>query len=216
MTDEEVLSAVSELAPAEEVKPGTFTLDAPITLKGGEQFDTLTLSEPTVYHQLMAARIIGKTPTLESIYNSQIDTVRRLSGWPQLAIDQLPSNILDDAVDYTSSFDETARRKPEEVPECPPSLLVSLPTPIEATGKQYSTLELRPPMVGERRAFKVLEGRGTFEGMLLAEIDLVEKVSGWPKAAVLKMPISIFARAADYLTGFFIRGQTTGNAFQQT
>lgn len=64
-------------------------------------------------------------------------------------------------------------------------------------------MKLREPSVAERRRFKAGEGSGTIEAALRAEMSLVEEISEWHRAALLRLPISKFAEAADYVTGFY-------------
>ncbi|MCI2023607.1 MAG: phage tail assembly protein [Acetobacter fabarum] len=214
LTDAEVLCAVAEQDDTEQVEDGVFYPDSTITTKDGAEWKVLRLREPTVFHSLQAAKVIGKKPSIESIYDSQIDLVCRISGWPKVAVDQLPTRILDKAVAYASAFEENARRKQDEEPECPESLTLLFSPSIEAVNQSFSEMVLREPVVSERRKYKATESRGSFAGFLQAEIDLVSAISGWPMAAVLKMPISKFAKGADYLTGFFIAGHQTGNPSQ--
>nr|WP_230975687.1 phage tail assembly protein [Acetobacter garciniae] len=216
MSDSDVLAAVSEPETGEQPAEGVFTLDTPITTKDGREWQTLSLREPCVFHCLQAAKVIGKKPSLESVYDSQIDMVIRISGWPKVAVDQLGTTILDSAVAYVSAFEDEARRNPDDEPECPPSLVLVLSPPVEAVNSTFADMTLREPVVAERRRFKATEGRGSVADFLQAEIDLVCAVSTWPLAAVLKMPISRFAKAADYLTGFFTTGRRTGSPFQPT
>lgn len=214
LTDAEVLCAVAEQDDTEQVEDGVFYPDSMITTKDGAEWKELRMREPTVFHSLQAAKVIGKKPSIESIYDSQIDLVCRISGWPKVAVDQLPTRILDKAVAYASAFEENARRKPDEDAECPESLILLFSPPIEAVNQTFSEMTLREPVVSERRKYKATESRGSFADFLQAEIDLVSAISGWPMAAVLKMPISKFAKAADYLTGFFMTGHQTGNPSQ--
>lgn len=214
LTDAEVLCAVAEQDDAEQVEDGVFYPDNTITTKDGAEWKELRLREPTVFHCLQSAKVIGKKPSIESIYDSQIDMVCRISGWPKLAVDQLPTRILDKAVAYASAFEENSRRKQDEEPECPESLILLFTPPIEAVNQSFSEMALREPVVSERRKYKATESRGSFADFLQAEIDLVSAISGWPMAAVLKMPISKFAKGADYLTGFFMTGRQTGNPSQ--
>ncbi|MFT8863018.1 MAG: phage tail assembly protein [Acetobacter fabarum] len=214
LTDAEVLCAVAEQDDTEQVEDGVFYPDSTITTKDGAEWKELRLREPTVFHSLQAAKVIGKKPSIESIYDSQIDLVCRISGWPKVAADQLPTRILDKAVAYASAFEENARRKQDEEPECPESLTLLFSPSIEAVNQSFSEMALREPVVSERRKYKATESRGSFADFLQAEIDLVSAISGWPMAAVLKMPISKFAKAADYLTGFFMTGHQTGNPSQ--
>nr|WP_194300226.1 phage tail assembly protein [Acetobacter lovaniensis] len=214
MTDAEVLCAVAGQDDTEQVEDGVFYPESTITTKDGAEWKELRLREPTVFHSLQAAKVIGKKPSIESIYDSQIDLVCRISGWPKVAVDQLPTRILDKAVAYASAFEENARRKQDEEPECPESLTLLFSPSIEAVNQSFSEMTLREPVVSERRKYKATESRGSFADFLQAEIDLVGSISGWPLAAVLKMPISKFAKGADYLTGFFIAGHQTGNPSQ--
>ncbi|MBV1823377.1 phage tail assembly protein [Komagataeibacter oboediens] len=215
-TDEEVLAVVIPAdAEVEQEDDGDNTLvidlNPPLEVKKAGTFDELRLHEPNVYHVLCAAQAMGRQLTPESVYNSQIGLVARISGVPERAIIELRSTILDRAVMFVTGFEEDARRKPDEEPDTSPSFSLIFPDPIEATGRTFSDMTLREPTVRERRIMKAAEARGTPEAFLQAEISLVETVSGWPKAAVLKMPISRFAKAADYLTGFFLSGPATGN-----
>ncbi|WP_416142385.1 phage tail assembly protein [Komagataeibacter sucrofermentans] len=200
--------------PDEELPARTddsvIVLDDPIILKDGREFDEMVLGEPNVFHILSAAQVIGKRPSLETVYSSQIRLVELVSGWPPLATGELPSHVLDRAVAYVTHFQDDARRPEGAEPDLSPSLTLIFENPIEAVGRTFTTMELRPPKVRERRAAQAFETRGTPEGFMLSEISLVEAVSEWPKAAVLKMPISKFARAADYLTGFFRNGPLAG------
>ncbi|MFT9251622.1 MAG: phage tail assembly protein [Acetobacter okinawensis] len=214
LTDAEVLGAVAEQDDAEQAEDGVFYPDNTITTKDGAEWKELHLREPTVFHCLQSAKVIGKKPSIESIYDSQIDLICRLAVWPKLAVDQLPTRILDKAVAYATAFEENVRRKPDEKPECPESLILLFTPPIEAVNQSFSEMVLREPVVSERRKYKATESRGSFSDFLQAEIDLVSAISGWPMAAVLKMPISKFAKGADYLTGFFMTGHQTGNPSQ--
>ncbi|GBQ33820.1 phage tail assembly protein [Acetobacter fabarum] len=214
LTDAEVLCAVAEQDDAEQVEDGVFYPDNTITTKDGAEWKELRLREPTVFHCLQSAKVIGKKPSIESIYDSQIDLICRLAVWPKLAVDQLPTRILDKAVAYATAFEENVRRKPDEEPECPESLILLFSPPIEAVNQSFSEMTLREPVVSERRKYKATESHGSFADFLQAEINLVSAISHWPMAAVLKMPISKFATAADYLTGFFMTGRQTGNPSQ--
>ncbi|WP_075632573.1 phage tail assembly protein [Novacetimonas hansenii] len=216
-TDEEVLAVVipveDDAAPEDDDgRTLVIDLDPPLEVRKVGTFEELHLHEPNVFQTLCAAQAMGRTLTPESVYNSQIGLVARISGVPERAVIELRSTILDRAVAFVSSFEEGARRKPDEEPDFSPSVTLLFPDPIEAAGRTFGDMTLREPTVRERRIMKAAEAKGTPEALLQAEIALVEAVSEWPKAAVLKMPISKFARAADYLTGFFYSGRTTGNA----
>ncbi|WP_061490886.1 phage tail assembly protein [Acetobacter malorum] len=207
--EEELFGGKSSETEGDE-QDGVF-VTAPIRTKDDRELTTLSCREPSVGECLLATRTIGKRPTLETVYASEIALLCRVTGWPQTAVDQLPTRTLDAAVAYISHFEEEARRKPDEEPECQDTFYLSLTPPITAVNRDWQDMDLREPTVAERRRFKAQEQRGSMADFLEAEINLLTDVSGWQRAAVLKMPISQFAKASDYLTGFFIAGQKTGN-----
>ncbi|MFT8634751.1 phage tail assembly protein [Novacetimonas hansenii] len=215
-SDEEVLAImvpVGDTGPEDDDgRTLVIDLDPPLDVPKSGRFEELRLHEPNVFQVLCAAQAMGQRATSESVYNAQAGLVARISGMPERAVIELPTTILDRAVAFLSDFEGDNRRKPDEGPETPPSYTLIFPDPIEAAGRTFSEMVLREPVVRERRIMKAAQARGTPEAFLQAEIALVESVSEWPKAAVLKMPISKFARASDYLTGFFIAGPETGNA----
>lgn len=207
--EEELFGGKSSETEGDE-QDGVF-VTAPIRTKDDRELTTLSCREPSVGECLLATRTIGKRPTLETVYASEIALLCRVTGWPQTAVDQLPTRTLDAAVAYISHFEEEARRKPDEEPDCQDTFHLSLIPPIFAVNRDWQDMDLREPTVAERRRFKAQEQRGSMADFLEAEINLLTDVSGWQRAAVLKMPISQFAKASDYLTGFFIAGQKTGN-----
>ncbi|KAA8387039.1 phage tail assembly protein [Acetobacter tropicalis] len=201
----------SQSSENEEIKLACSFVTAPIHTKDGREWIELTCREPSVGECLLATRTIGKRPTLETVYASEIALLCRVTGWPQTAVDQIPTRTLDAAVAYISHFEDDARRKPDEEPDCQDTFHLALTPPITAVNREWQDMDLREPTVAERRRFKSQEQRGSMADFLEAEINLLTDVSGWQRAAVLKMPISQFAKASDYLTGFFIAGQKTGN-----
>lgn len=211
LSDADVLSAVAAPEDTTEKEPGVFTLENAIPGKDGQTYTELRLREPVVFHILQAAKVIGKRPSLESVYDSQIDMVCRISGWPKVVIDQLPSRVLDQAISYLTSFEEEARRGEDEEPECPDSFTLTFTPTIDAVNQSFAEMSLQEPVVAQRRSYKATESKGNFADFIQAQINLVVAVSGWPLAAVLKMPISKFAKASDYLTGFFISGRVIGS-----
>ncbi|GBQ23147.1 hypothetical protein AA12717_1407 [Gluconacetobacter sacchari DSM 12717] len=175
-----------------------------------QQFDCLRLREPVVAQVLFSTRAMGKRPTEVTVRDAQLDLVERVSGWPSGAVGMLQVSVQDRCIMYLTDFEEEARRPVDAEPERTPEMRLLLTVAVEATGKSHSEMVLREPVGTERRRYDVARERATPEALLQAEVNLVADVSGWPLAAVLKMPISDFARAADYLTGFFIRGPRTG------
>jgi len=191
------------------------TVDPAITVKAGE-YSRLALSEPGVFHVLEASKKIGARPDRESVYDSHIDLVARVASWPLTALYALPSRKLDEAIVFVTEFEEQARRQPDEKPLLDDELVLVADHEIEAVRSLWRELKLREPTVAERRAFKAAESKGTPYAYMRGEMQLVSSISGWPDAAILKMPISMFARAADYCTGFFIPGLQTGSSSAPT
>nr|WP_246495493.1 phage tail assembly protein [Ameyamaea chiangmaiensis] len=211
------MSALAEgEAAVVDGRPGCVVLDDPITLKDGTSFSEIVLSEPNVYHRLMATKLIGKRPTLATMRDSQIDLVARVAGWPVIAVQQLPASLLDEAIVFVTGFEQDARRPDDAEPDRSPSKSIVFEPAVEGAGRTWGRMELREPKVSERRKYDATLGRGTPEGIMQAEIDLVAGVSGWALAAVMRMPDSKFVEASEYLTGFFTTGRETGNRFRQT
>lgn len=192
----------------------TRSLILPTPLQQGDRsWDRLELREPRVSEVKAAADRIGGTPTKVTLLESQIDLVARVSGLPPALLEDLPAHLLEEAAAFVSSFEERARRPADEDPDLAPTLFIELDAPVESERGTETSMNLRPPTVRERKRAEAQLNRGFTLGALLAhEITLVESVSGWQHVNVLKMPIGPFARAADYLTGFFQAGRATGNS----
>lgn len=187
-------------------------LDPPIN---GES--RLTLKEPTVYQVKQAADVIGQRATSESVYDSQIILVSLVAACSTDMVNQLPTRKLDEAVAYVCSFEDDARRNmmdPEAFDKIDLSSekIIVFPKPIEGGGRSFSEMKLHEPEVKDRRRFKAAEAGGSMSSIMRGEIQLVQDVSGWHPAAIMRMPISKFAEASDYLTGFFLGGQKAGKA----
>ncbi|GBQ32282.1 phage tail assembly protein [Gluconacetobacter azotocaptans] len=210
LSDEYVLSAMA--APDDEAapdEPGLIVLDESIEWKG-TRYTELRLREPLVAEVLFSTRVMGARATRSTAYAAQLDLVARVAKWPAAAIDRLPVRALDRAVAYVTDFEENARRPADEDPDLSSDLRLVLSPPVQAVGQDHGDMALHEPTVAQRKAYIARTARETPEAFVQGEIDLVAAVSGWPMAAVLKMPIGKFAQAADYLTGFFTRGPRTG------
>ncbi|GBR21107.1 phage tail assembly protein [Asaia spathodeae] len=218
ITDAEAMSALADGVP-DDVAPDkgrlTITLDEPIKVRAGD-YTRLALSEPCVFHVLEASKKIGSRPDQETVYDSQIDLVARVSGWPLTALYALPSRKLDEAIVFVTDFEESARRQPDEPPSHEDQLVLVADREIEAVKSLWREMTLREPNVAERRAFKSAQAKGSAYAYMRGELQLVSSISGWPDAAILKMPISMFARAADYCAVFFIPGPQTGSSSAPT
>ncbi|WP_062106184.1 phage tail assembly protein [Gluconobacter albidus] len=221
MSDAELLELYSPggFPGADDVEEdnSVILLETPIQHQGKE-YDRLSLNEPSLYDVLGAAQAIGKRPSLQSVYDSQIVLVAKAAAIPQVVIQKLPSRILDRAVEYVTAFERGARREmndPELLDglDLRPEKILLFKEAIPGGGRDFCEMRLREPSVAERRRFKAGEGSGTIEAALRAELALVEEISEWHRAALLRLPISKFAEAADYVTGFFIPGPPTGIAY---
>ncbi|GBR03127.1 phage tail assembly protein [Gluconobacter cerinus] len=203
-------SSVDEDQGARE--DGLIVLDHPIT-EGDKEYDRINLTEPTLYHAMSASQVIGKRPTLATIYDSQIKLVALSANIPEKVVKQFPTRALDEAVSYVMAFEDDVRR-PEDFQisdlDLRPEKTILFKVPISGGGREYSDMRLREPQVTEHRRFKAVEGGGSVQDGLKAQMQLIEDVSGWNRAALLRLPMSKFVEAADYLTGFFIAGQQTG------
>lgn len=217
MSDEELLMAVSSTGEGENKEAGDSLIILEVPLEEGKiEYDRLQLREPSFYDIWTASQVIGKRPTLASVYDSQIKLVSRVTNIPERVIKRLPVRVLDRSVDYLTSF-EDARRSDVNLNEADldlrPEKVVLFETPISCSTQDYREMKLREPTVTERRRFKTVEGGGSVQDSLNAELHLLEDVSGWNRAALLRLPISKFIEAVEYLTGFFIAGQPTGKQF---
>lgn len=210
LSDEDALAAMAQPEAGAPADDGSLiVLDDPVEWKR-ERFTELKLRQPVVAQVLFATRVMGKRATEVTVRDAQLDLVARVSGWPAGAIGLLPTTVQDRAILFVTDFEENARRPMDDEPDRSPELRLRLSPPVEAVGLSHSEMVLREPIGVQRRRYDVTRERGTPEVAMQAEINLVAEVSEWPMAAVLKTPISQFARAADYLTGFFIRGPRTG------
>ncbi len=196
-------------------------LDSPIQYKGGE-YQEIRLSEPNVWKVLKAAQVVGARLTDQSMYDSQINLVAAVAGVPEGVIGELPEMEFNWAIEYVTGFEANARRgltdpNVQRSLDLRPEKFISFNPPIEGKGgNSWGEMVLRPPRVTERRKFKGRVAPGTVESILQAEMGMVEDVSGWDYVAITRMPISKFAEAADYLTGFSMAGPATGKRFRSS
>lgn len=93
-----------------------------------------------------------------------------------------------------------------ETEDRPATKTIELTAPVSWGGKEYDRLELAEPTAGFMS--KSLKESGALDIMIV----LVSHVSGVPKAAVEKMPISVITEAGEYCLSFFGDGQKTGES----
>ena len=189
-------------------EPDTISIAVfPPVLHGGREFASLDLREPRVSEVRASEELLGGVVNPASVLESEVRLAALVSGWPEEAIRELPASLLNQAADFLGGFE--ARARGARLAE--PTLLIELDPPVVVQKGSFAELELREPRVSERRRAELHLTKGiTVAASRAAEISLVTDVSAWPPAAVLKMPIGAFARAADYLAGFLERGRRTG------
>ncbi|WP_298281261.1 phage tail assembly protein [Acidocella sp.] len=78
---------------------------------------------------------------------------------------------------------------------------VELPAVISLAGKDYYTLDLRVPKIGELKRAQT-HFKGTADSATAMQIALVSIVTGMPIPAVEQIDIDIAAEAAEWLLGF--------------
>lgn len=183
-----------------------FTLETPICVKDKE-YSELKLREPVVNEVILAAKVAGGKETVTAAYDSQLDLLKRVSGWPQEAIEELPVSIMDEAFAYLVSFQEEQGENVSMTGELEIEPAIEL-----AGGERFTILSLKEPTVGQRkRAMKQLDQyKQNVVGALEFQVALLTEVSGWKTSVILKMPIHYFMQASQYLTRFFMTGQETG------
>lgn len=192
----------------EELLPTTLSIpiEPPIVVKG-QPYASLELREPRVSEVKTAEELMGSLATPASLLNSEAKLVALVAGWPDLAVDELRASLLNQAAAFLDGFEQRGRGLNEEGP----TLLIELEEPVLVQKGPHREMSLREPKIAERRRAEQHLSKGvTASTSRAAEISLVTDISEWAPAAVLKMPISVFARAADFTCGFLERGRRTG------
>ncbi|MCQ8240518.1 phage tail assembly protein [Rhizosaccharibacter radicis] len=180
---------------------------------GGERWDQIELREPRVSEVKASEEVMGATATPAAVLDAEAKLVALVGGVPDEVIAKLPTSVLNAGADYLQSFEPFGRSHRDD----DPALLLELDEPVEVQKGSFTEIPLREPRVGERRKAEQHLSRGITPAAYRAmEVALVTAVSELPPAAVLKLPISAFARSAEYLTGFFERGRGTGRKSRPT
>ncbi len=181
-------------------------VEPPIVVKG-HPYASLDLREPRVSEVKAAEELMGSLATPASVLNSEAKLVALVTGWPDEAVGELPASLLNQAAAFLETFEQRGRGLAEDGP----TLLIQLDEPVVVQKGPHGEMALREPKVAERRRAEQHLSKGvTPATSRAAEISLVTDISEWHPAAVLKMPISVFARAADFTCGFLERGRRTG------
>ena len=192
----------------------TIAVQPPIVHEGGT-FESLELREPRVSEVQRAEEALTGAVTATSVLDSEIALVALVSGWPTEAVEELPAGILNRASEYLSRFEageEAIRALPEGA-----TLEVELEEPVAVAKGSFYSMTAREPRVSERRRATIAIGaRPTPAAMRRAQISLLTEISGWPQAAVMKMPIGPFSRAAGFVERFLVAGRRTGDSSRPT
>ena len=194
----------------EEDAPFAATLEIafdPPLVVGGRPYASISLREPRVSEMRASEELIGTVATPANVTDAEMRLVSLVSGYPDEVVEKLSASQHDRAVLFLTGFEPPAREEAERFP----SLELEFDPPVEIQKGVFHEMRLREPTIGERRRAEAHLAKGvTAASLRNAEISLVVDVSGWPHAAVLKMPITAFARAAVYAGGFLEHGRQTG------
>lgn len=207
LSDTEALTALAPDTETERTlvdRPKlSIELKSPIEVDG-TTFDKMDLSEPNVFQMIEASKVISQTPTDTDIRAYQLAMIQRVTGWPAKAIGQLPVSQEKQACAFMAQFENDNRRTVDEVSDQQDELVLTMPDTIEAGNTEWRVMTLHEPVGRQRNLYDRRASRTpTITKIYQAEVALVADVSGWKEAAVLKMPVSLFSQAADYLIGFF-------------
>lgn len=185
------------------------TLDYPI-LVDKQEYSEIKLSEPIANDVITAFKTMGNKTSGEAYYDVQIALVSKVSGIPVKALEELPTRILDEAIEYIMTFQQN-----NEVDCFEDYWEIELDKPIQLSGLDgdvITSLLLKEPTVKQRKmAMRQMDQYsnqiiGSFE----LQVSLLTSVTGQKMATILKLPISQFFKAANYLMHFFPSGQATG------
>lgn len=185
----------------------TISLKQEITV-GNEIYRELNLWEPIVNELIVSYKNAGEKGTTVCAYDAQILLVSSISGIPINALEAFPTRILDEAIEYLTTFqtqnDDEIRDDQWEMP---------LTSPLQLSdGSQISSLDLKEPTVKQRKeAMKKIDAHGQgIVGGLEFQASLLTQVTEQKLPTILKLPISDFTKATNYLMRFFPDIQKVG------
>lgn len=136
----------------------------------------------------------------------------QVSGLSDAVFSRLPASVVRQARDYVVRFEEEARERLSEQIEgwgddLPAERTLAFRPPIPGGSQSWGSMSLRSPTVGQMRPAKALLKKPSLEALFRSDELLITAVSGWPKVAVLRLPISRYVEAAGYLNAFFPDGR---------
>lgn len=218
LSDQELLSSYEGSAAHDEeqdAETGTLTIALPEPLKSGEtEIASITLKEPTLYEVITAAKKVKSFPNISpvEVLEAELELVRQVSGLSDAVFSRLPASVVRQARDYVVRFEEEARERMAEQIEgwgddLPTERTLAFRPSIPGGSQNWDSMSLRSPTVGQMRPSKALLKKPSLEALFRSDELLITAVSGWPKAAVLRLPISRYVEAAGYLNAFFPDGR---------
>lgn len=163
--------------------PHVITLRRPIGPKGHE-ITQLTLREPRAGEVLRASRETGRGLALSLL--------AQVTGLDGAVIQALPGRASDRALAYLmASVDPILAAPAEDQGEPPDEMTIELAETLQAGTTWLSKIDLHEPTLGD--LIKVEK----YDGMQRV-LNLVALASGLPRAIIELMPISDYAKAANY------------------
>lgn len=168
--------------------PHVIALRKPVGPKGRE-ITELRLREPRAGEVLRASHETGR-----GLAKSLLSQV---TGNDISIIEMLPGRVCDRALNYLMTFVEPILAPPgDAVPEEPPEeMTITLAETIQVGTTWIPELSLREPTLGE-----LIKG-DKYDGVQRTVV-MVALVSGLPRAVIELVPITDFARAAQYIHSF--------------
>ncbi|CAI3945548.1 phage tail assembly protein [Commensalibacter papalotli (ex Botero et al. 2024)] len=181
-----------------------------LILVDGHEYKEINLSEPIANDVITAFKSMGNKNSGEAYYDVQIALIAKVSGIPVKALEELPTRILDEAIEYIMAF-----QKNNEVDCSEDRWEMELDKPISlsgADGDMIETLTLQEPTVKQRKM--AMHQMDQYSNQVIGgfefQVSLLTSVTGQKMATILKLPISKFFKASNYLMHFFPSGQETG------
>ena len=193
---------------ADATEPTTLTISVlPPIVHDKVPYDALVLREPRVSEWRKSIEALPSRVTPAAFMESERRLLSIITTWPEGALEELPTSVLERAGRFLRGFEARGR----DAVDLGPTLTLTFDPPVEVQRGSFDELNLREPKYGERlRSIRHFDRSDTPAANMAAELSLLNDISGWHPAAVLKMPIGQFARAASFLLSFFPGGRQTG------
>lgn len=208
LSDNDMLESLSqdqEAEPNTENETLTLPLSKPISV-GEKTVTEIKLREPTLYETIIASQKIVSFPDIVGVevMESEIELVRQVAGLSDAFFSQIPADIIKKARDFVVGFEERARENfTQQEHDLPCEKTLTFSPPIHGGGKEWDVMTLHAPMIGQIKSARMILKKISLEKLHRSNEMLITSVSGWPKVAVLRLPISRFVEASWYLNVFF-------------